>query len=87
MTRPPDTDNGDAHAGEQDEAWANTAAEARRHLDVLTPRMAEIVEYLFGLHDGNQHSLQETGDRFHISRQRVFQIRKAAIRRMQLAAK
>ena len=87
MTQPPDTDNGAANAGGRDASWADSAAEAKRHLAGLRPRTAEIVEYLFGLHDGNQHSLQETGDRFGISRQRVFQIRKAAIRRMQSAVK
>lgn len=87
MTRPPDTDNGTAHTEGRDASGEDPAAEAKRHLAGLPKHMAEIVEYLFGLKDGNQHSLQETGDQFGISRQRVFQIRKAAIRRMRSAAK
>lgn len=41
-------------------------------------RTRAVLRYLYGLEDACPHTLQETGDHFGISKQRVHQIREAA---------
>lgn len=54
-------------------------------MSVLTPREREIISILFGLSDGEPHSLEEVGNRYGISRERVRQIRESAIAKMRKA--
>lgn len=53
---------------------AAVKARARTYLDSLQERNRQVLEYKFGFFDGREHTLQETGDFFGISRQRVYQI-------------
>ena len=56
--------------------------EIKHGLGLLSPREVEILSVYFGL-DGNQpHTLDEIGDMFGLTRERVRQIRERAIRRL-----
>jgi RNA polymerase primary sigma factor len=50
--------------------------------DILTPREAEIVRQRFGLGDGVEHTLEEIGNRFSVTRERIRQIEAIALGRL-----
>ena len=56
--------------------------EIERDLETLTPREADVIRLYFGL--GNQHpmTLEEIGETFDLTRERVRQIKEKAIRRL-----
>ena len=56
--------------------------EIERALETLTPREADVVRLYFGL--GSQHAmtLEEIGETFDLTRERVRQIKEKAIRRL-----
>lgn len=56
--------------------------EITRTLETLSAREAKVLSLRFGLEDGIEHSLQEIGRMFNISRERVRQIEERAIRKM-----
>jgi RNA polymerase primary sigma factor len=49
-------------------------------LDCLTHREADILRMRFGLGDGNEHTLEEVGQRFRVTRERIRQIEAKALR-------
>jgi RNA polymerase primary sigma factor len=51
-------------------------------VDTLAPREAEILRLYFGLERDQGQTLEEIGSRFHLSRERVRQIKEAAIRKL-----
>ncbi|MCD6287656.1 MAG: RNA polymerase sigma factor, RpoD/SigA family, partial [Candidatus Hydrogenedentes bacterium] len=51
-------------------------------LSQLTAREAEIMKYRYGLIDGGYHSLQETGRRVSLTRERVRQIERRCLDKM-----
>jgi RNA polymerase primary sigma factor len=51
-------------------------------LQTLTPRQARILRMRFGLENGYDYTLAEIGERFGVSRERVRQIEKEALRRL-----
>lgn len=51
-------------------------------LDDLLPREAEVLQLRYGLIDGKQHTLEEVGERFGVTRERIRQIETKAIRRL-----
>jgi RNA polymerase primary sigma factor len=48
----------------------------------LTPREANILRYRYGLMDGKAHTLEETGREFNLTRERIRQIEKDAMKRL-----
>lgn len=56
--------------------------EVQRALSTLTPREADVVSYYFGLNGGHSLTLEEIGERFDLTRERVRQIKEKAIRRL-----
>lgn len=52
-------------------------------LDTLTPKEAAVIRIRYGLLDGKARTLEETGEYFHITRERVRQIENKAIRKLQ----
>jgi RNA polymerase primary sigma factor len=50
--------------------------------DVLTAREAEIVRLRFGLRDGVEHTLEEIGNRFSVTRERIRQVEAIALARL-----
>lgn len=61
--------------------------EIGRALDTLSPRESDVVKLSFGLSGQPAMSLQEIGDTFDLSRERVRQIREKAIRRLRQQSK
>lgn len=51
-------------------------------LQQLTPQEREVIRLRFGLDDGQEHTLEEIGRRFHLTRQRVKEIEKRALQKM-----
>ena len=56
--------------------------EIERALDTLTPREADVVKLYFGLGDHQPMTLEEIGETFDLTRERVRQIKEKAIRRL-----
>jgi RNA polymerase primary sigma factor len=51
-------------------------------LSTLTPREARILRLRFGLHNGEQYTLEEVGQKFGLTRERIRQIEGRALRRL-----
>jgi RNA polymerase primary sigma factor len=51
-------------------------------LKTLTPREEKIIKMRFGLEDGSQHSLEEVGQAFALTRERIRQIEAKALRKL-----
>ena len=49
-------------------------------LEALTPREEKIVKMRFGLEDGSEHTLEEVGQTFAVTRERIRQIEGEALR-------
>ena len=56
--------------------------EINRALETLTPREAEVVKLYFGLGEHQPMTLEEIGETFDLTRERVRQIKEKAIRRL-----
>jgi RNA polymerase primary sigma factor len=56
--------------------------EIERLLNSLTPREARVLQLRYGLADGHSYTLEEVGDRFGVTRERIRQIETKAIRRL-----
>jgi len=57
--------------------------EIRRALSTLTERESEVIKLYFGLEDEHPLTLEEIGEKFNLTRERVRQIKEKAIRRLQ----
>ncbi len=51
-------------------------------LDTLTEREAEVLRMRFGMYDGRTHTLEEVGQSFGVTRERIRQIENKAIRKL-----
>ncbi len=51
-------------------------------LKTLTPREEKVIKMRFGLDDGNEHTLEELGQRFAVTRERIRQIEAKALRKL-----
>ena len=56
--------------------------EIERSLSTLTGREADVVRLYFGLSGGHAHSLEEMGEKFDLTRERVRQIKEKGVRRL-----
>jgi RNA polymerase primary sigma factor len=56
-------------------------------LSSLTDREARVIEMRFGLRDGNEHTLEEVGQEFQVTRERIRQIEAKALRKLKKKAK
>jgi RNA polymerase primary sigma factor len=56
--------------------------EIERALSTLTNREASIIKLYFGLNGKHQHTLEEIGEQFNLTRERVRQIKEKAIKRL-----
>ncbi len=56
--------------------------EIDRAISTLTQREADVVRYYFGLNGGHPMTLEEIGEKFDLTRERVRQIKEKAIRRL-----
>ncbi len=56
--------------------------EIERSLSTLTPREADVLRLFFGLNGETALTLEEIGEKFELTRERVRQIKEKAIRRL-----
>lgn len=61
--------------------------EIRRALTTLTPRESDVVAFYFGLNGHQPMNLEEIGEQFNLTRERVRQIKEKAIRRLRHTAR
>lgn len=61
--------------------------EIERVLGVLTPRERDVIQLYFGIGKMHSYTLEEIGDKFGLTRERVRQIKEKAIRRLKVASK
>jgi RNA polymerase primary sigma factor len=62
-------------------------SEVERALNTLTEREAEVVKLYFGLNKEHSLTLEEIGEKFNLTRERVRQIKEKAIRRLRHASR
>ncbi len=62
-------------------------SEIDRALTALTAREADVVRLYYGLSGGHSHSLEEIGEKFDLTRERVRQIKEKAVRRLKHASR
>lgn len=62
-------------------------AEIERALSTLTEREAEVIRLYFGLNHEHSLTLEEIGEKFNLTRERVRQIKEKAIRRLRHASR
>jgi RNA polymerase primary sigma factor len=51
-------------------------------LNMLTPREERVIKMRFGLEDGTEHTLEEVGQTFGVTRERIRQIETKALRKL-----
>jgi RNA polymerase primary sigma factor len=51
-------------------------------LRTLTPREERVIKMRFGLEDGSEHTLEEVGQSFAVTRERIRQIEAKALRKL-----
>jgi len=61
---------------------ASLKAQADSVLRTLTPREAEVLRRRFGMGDGTEHTLEEVGKAFNVTRERIRQIESKALRKL-----
>jgi RNA polymerase primary sigma factor len=61
--------------------------EVRRAISTLTQREADVITLYFGLNGEHPMTLEEIGEKFNLTRERVRQIKEKAIRRLRHASK
>ncbi|MGQ0749390.1 MAG: RNA polymerase sigma factor RpoD [Betaproteobacteria bacterium] len=95
METPVGDDDDDVHIGDflQEES-AVTPAEAALHgnlrnaaekaLEKLTPREAKVLRLRFGIGTTTEHTLEQVGQQFDVSRERIRQIEAKALRKLRL---
>jgi RNA polymerase primary sigma factor len=62
---------------------ASLCEDLRTAVESLPEREAEIIRLYYGLDTDQGQTLEEIGSRFHLSRERIRQIKEAAVRRLQ----
>jgi RNA polymerase primary sigma factor len=61
--------------------------EIQRALNTLSPRERDVLKLYYGLEKENPLTLEEIGEKFKLTRERVRQIKEKAIRRLKHASK
>jgi RNA polymerase primary sigma factor len=61
--------------------------DVQRALSTLTVREADVIRLYFGLDNKNSHTLEEIGEKFNLTRERVRQIKEKATRRLRHASR
>jgi RNA polymerase primary sigma factor len=61
---------------------ANLKEKTEYALKILTPREEQVLKMRFGLEDGNEHTLEEVGRRFSVTRERIRQIEAKALHKL-----
>jgi RNA polymerase primary sigma factor len=61
---------------------SNLQDQTRRVLKSLTPREEQVLKMRFGVGDGSEHTLEEVGRSFNVTRERIRQIESKALRKL-----
>jgi RNA polymerase primary sigma factor len=61
---------------------ANLRDQTRKTLKTLTPREEQVLRMRFGVGDGAEHTLEEVGKSFNVTRERIRQIESKALRKL-----
>jgi RNA polymerase primary sigma factor len=61
---------------------ANLRDQTRKTLKTLTPREEQVLRMRFGVGDGSEHTLEEVGKSFNVTRERIRQIESKALRKL-----
>lgn len=69
------------------EYYESLKDEIQRSLATLTERQKHVLELYFGIGDGNSMSLEDIGDRFALTRERVRQIKDKAINKLRVTSR
>lgn len=72
----------DGHTPETGLIFDSLRKEIDRAISTLTPREADVIRYYFGLNGEHAFTLEEIGEKFDLTRERVRQIKEKAIRRL-----
>ena len=67
---------------EQKMIFQEARASIQRAMETLTPREQRVLMLRFGFYDGKEHTLDEIGKEFNVSKDRIRQIEQKAIRKM-----
>ncbi|MCB0832028.1 MAG: sigma-70 family RNA polymerase sigma factor, partial [Bacteroidetes bacterium] len=67
---------------DQDLLTESLKIEIKRALETLSPREAEVIKLYYGLETDHPLTLEEIGEKFNLTRERVRQIKEKAIRRL-----
>lgn len=78
---------GDTPNPDKDLIRKSLQVEIGKHLKALSSREAEILKCFFGLEDRSCMTLEEIGQKFNLTRERVRQIREKAIKKLRVVAK
>jgi RNA polymerase primary sigma factor len=73
-------EEGDSHLG--DFINVSLKEQTAHVLHTLTPREEKIMKMRFGLEDGSEHTLEEVGLEFAVTRERIRQIEAKALRKL-----
>jgi RNA polymerase primary sigma factor len=73
-------ENDDSLSPEKELMGESLQMEILRSLSTLTEREAEVVKLFFGISGSHAHSLEEIGEKFDLTRERVRQIKEKAVR-------
>lgn len=74
--------NDDGPTPETQLLYDSLRKEIDRAVSTLTPRESDVVKLYFGLNGGHPMTLEEIGEKFDLTRERVRQIKEKAIRRL-----
>ena len=74
--------NGDEENPEEGLLHESLRKEIERSLSMLNPREADIIKLYFGLNGNHPMTLEEIGERFDLTRERVRQIKEKGLRRL-----
>ncbi|MBI2357818.1 MAG: sigma-70 family RNA polymerase sigma factor, partial [Deltaproteobacteria bacterium] len=66
---------------------ANIQTEVKKALAILPPRQEAVIRLRFGIGEKRDHTLEELGERFALTRERIRQIEQKAIRALRFAAR
>jgi RNA polymerase primary sigma factor len=61
---------------------SNLRDQTRKVLKSLTPREEQVLKMRFGVGDGSEHTLEEVGRSFNVTRERIRQIESKALRKL-----
>src|SRR5512139_1737695 len=61
---------------------SNLSEQTRKVLKTLTPREEKVIKMRFGVGDGSEHTLEEVGQSFAVTRERIRQIEAKALRKL-----